>query len=157
VADRIGHGVEVDSGLSVTPKDLGWLVGDWTAKGDGRDLSLTYTWDENKVFMHGKYALSKDGKVVASGTQIIAKNPGGGLRSWLFDSSGTFGDSVWVRDGKRWLIEASGTLPDGTEITSTNIFIPLGPDSFSWQATDRTANGAPLTDQAPVKVTRVKK
>jgi hypothetical protein len=88
---------------------------------------------------------------------VIGTNLAGGLRSWLFDWSGTTGDSAWTRDGNRWLIEAAGTLPDGTAVTAVNILIPLGPDAFTWQPTPLTIGGVELPDQPPIKVTRVKK
>jgi uncharacterized protein (TIGR02246 family) len=147
---------ETDPATEVTTKNLEWLVGEWAAKGDGGELRITYAWDEGKTFLHGKYALTKDGKPVSSGTQVIGTNPGGGLRSWVFDGSGTFGEGVWVRDGDRWVNEAAGTLPDGTETTAVNILIPLGPDAFTWQSTERTAGEVDLPDSPPVKVTRVK-
>jgi uncharacterized protein (TIGR02246 family) len=146
-----------DPATDVTVKDVEWLVGTWTAKGEGGELRIAYSWDDNKVFLNGTYSVTKDGKAVASGTQKIGTNPAGGLRSWLFDASGTTGDSLWTRDGSRWLIEAAGTLPDGTELTAVNVLIPLGPDAFTWQSTQRTAGGVDLPDQPPVKVTRVKK
>ena len=110
-----------DPATAVTPKNIEWLVGEWTAKGEGGELKITYAWDENKAFINSKYSLTKDGKTLASGTQVIARNPAGGLRSWLFDSSGTFGEATWVRDDKRWVNEATGVLPDGTEITSAAV------------------------------------
>jgi len=146
-----------DPATAVTPANLEWLVGEWTAKGNGGELKITYAWDESKVFINAKYAITKDGKQISQGTHIIGRNPDGGLRSWIFDSSGTFGDALWVRDDKRWISEANGVLPDGTEIASVNVIIPLSPDSFTWQTTDRTANGVPLPALPPVKVTRVKK
>src|SRR5262249_20872068 len=145
-----------DPATDVSVKDIEWLIGNWTAKGEGGELRISYTFDENKMFIHGKYSLTKDGKVVHSGTQIIGKDPTGGLRSWVFDGSGTFGDSTWTRDGKKWVIEADGTLPDGSEITAVNVLIPLGPDAFTWQSTKRTAGGVELPDQPPVKGTRGK-
>lgn len=146
-----------DPATEVTPQQLGWLAGEWTAKGEGGELRITYSWDENKVFLNGKYAITKDGKPVSSGTQVIGRNPGGGLRSWTFDSSGTTSDAVWVRDEDRWLSEATGVLPDGTEITSLNIAVRIDQDSFTWQTTDRAADGVPLPALPPVKLTRVKK
>jgi uncharacterized protein (TIGR02246 family) len=146
-----------DPATSVTPKDIEWLIGEWTGKGEGGELKITYTWDENKVFLNGKYTITKDGKTVSSGTQVIGANPLGGLRSWMFDSSGTTSDSVWVRDDKRWISDALGLLPDGTEIISTNVIVPLGPDAFTWQTTEREADGVPLPPLPPIKITRVKK
>ena len=146
-----------DPATSVTPKDIEWLIGEWTAKGEAGELKITYAWDENKVFLNGKYTITKDGKTVSSGTQVIGTNPLGGLRSWMFDSSGTTCDSVWVRDDKRWVSDALGLLPDGTEIISTNVIVPLGPDAFTWQTTEREADGVPLPALPPIKITRVKK
>jgi uncharacterized protein (TIGR02246 family) len=140
----------------LSPKDLEWLIGDWVAKGDGGELRLRYEWDEDKVYLRSRYALKREGKVLSSGTQMIGKNPGGGLRSWLFDSSGTFGESIWANDGGRWVIEAEATLPDGSEVTAVNLLIPLGKDAFTWQSVERTAAGSELPGTPPVRVTRVK-
>lgn len=140
----------------VTVNDLEWMLGTWTAKGPEAELRITFSWDEDKAFLRGRYVLTKGDKVIHSGTQVIGKNPTGGLRSWVFDRSGTFGESVWFRDEDRWVMEAVGTLPDGSETTATNIMIPLGKDEFTWQSVGRTAAGAELPDQPPVRVTRVK-
>jgi uncharacterized protein (TIGR02246 family) len=146
-----------DPALDVSPKDLEWLVGEWAAKGDGGEVRVTYAWDEGKAFLRGQYTLTKDGKAVRSGMQVIGKDPAGGLRAWVFDGSGAFGESTWQRDDDRWLAEATATLPDGTEATATNILVPLGPDAFTWQSVERAAGATPLPDVPPVKVTRVKK
>jgi hypothetical protein len=75
----------------------------------------------------------------------------------MFDSSGATSDAVWTRDGKSWISEATGVLPDGTEVISTNVVIPLGPDAFTWQTTRREVDGVAVDGLPPVKVTRVKK
>ena len=62
----------------------------------------------------------------------------------------------WSLDGKRWVLDATGVRADGGETTATNILIPLDKDSFTWQSVERTLNGEPVPDVAPVKVTRVK-
>jgi uncharacterized protein (TIGR02246 family) len=137
-------------------KEVEWLVGAWTAKSTEGELSIRYTWDEDKAFLRGRYVLKRDGKVATSGTQVIGKNPSGGLRSWVFDASGSFGESVWTHDEGHWVIEAHGTLPDGSATTAVNILVPLGPDAFTWQVVQHTAAGAELPGTAPIKVTRVK-
>ena len=139
----------------ISLKDVEWLVGDWVAKGDRAEVRVAYAWDEDKAFLRGRYTVKRGGKVESSGTQVIGKDPAGGLRSWLFDSSGTYGESSWSRDEDRWVIAASGTLPNGSEVTATNILIPLGKDAFTWQSVERTAAGSSLPDTAPLKVSRV--
>jgi uncharacterized protein (TIGR02246 family) len=145
-----------DTSQAEITKSLDWMVGEWTAKGNRGTIAMSYTWDENKAFLHGKYSITKDGKTVSSGTQVIGRNPTGGLRSWSFDSTGSFSNSLWERDGNRWIDESTGILPDGTTINSVNILIPLGPDTFTWQTAERTADGVPVTPLPPIKVTRVK-
>jgi uncharacterized protein (TIGR02246 family) len=145
-----------DPASLVTVKDLEWLIGEWVARSGETEVRTVYEWDTDKAILRCRYTLKKDGKVTSSGTQFIAKKPAGGLRSWLVDSSGAVGDSLWSRDEDRWVVEASGTLPDGSEVTAVNILIPVGKDAFTWQSTERTAAGSPLPDVPPVKVTRVK-
>jgi uncharacterized protein (TIGR02246 family) len=137
-------------------KDVEWLLGEWMAKSDKAEVRIKYDWDEDKAFIKGRFALKQGDKVISSGTQIIGKDPTGGLRSWVFDSNSTYGESAWARDEGRWIIEASGVLPDGSEVTAVNILIPLGKDAFTWQSTERTAAGSAMPDTIPVKVTRVK-
>jgi len=139
-----------------TLKDIDWLLGDWIATNDGKELRTTYKWDESKTFLHETYSLTKEGKTLAAGMQIIGANPHGGLRAWLFDRSGATGESFWSRDENRWVIEAIGVLPNGSETAAVNILVPLGPDRFTWQSTARVAGGVELNDTPPVKVTRVK-
>lgn len=147
-----------DPALDLTLKNFEWLLGEWSAKGnDGAEVKLAYSWDEDKAFITGKYAVTKDGKTVSKGTQVFGVNQAGGLRSWMFDSTGTTSEAVWVRDEKRWVNETTGVLPDGSEVTSVNVIVPLGPDAFTWQTTERTVNGVPADPFPPLKVTRVKK
>ncbi|WP_020469489.1 YybH family protein [Zavarzinella formosa] len=146
-----------DPAVDVTVGDLGWLAGDWTAKGDGGELKISYAWDENKTFLQAKYAITKNGKTVTSGMQIIGTNPDGGLKSWMFDGSGTTSEGVWTRDDNRWLIESLGVLPDGTAVAAQNLISPLGPDSFTWRTMERSVDNVSLSAPPPVKVTRVAK
>lgn len=145
-----------DSTTKTKVSDLDWLVGEWSAAGDGKQVALKFTWDKSKTFLHSTYSMTKDGKTVASGMQIIGANPDGGLRSWLFDESGATGQSLWTKDDSRWIVEASGLLPDGTDTSAVNILVPMGKDRFTWQSTARTIGDVNLTDTPPIKVTRVK-
>jgi hypothetical protein len=138
--------------------DVKWLVGDWVAKAGDREVSTTYAFDANKVFLTGRYVVREKGKVVLSGRQIIGRDPTTeGLRSWVFDSEGGFGAGVWERDGKQWIVESEGTQADGTTTTSLNILTPVDADTFTWQSQERTAGEDTKPNTVPVRVTRVKK
>ena len=121
------------------------------AKGKAGDVSLSFVRGEGKAFLHGKYSVSREGKVVTSGTQIIGKDPKGGLRSWQFERDGGFGEWAWARDGNRWVIEGSGMQPDGEEDTATHLLVPLDKDTFTWQLIERTAGGVVEPGNPPRK------
>jgi len=140
----------------VSLRDLEWLIGEWQGKSGGTEVRTRYVWDEDKAFLHCRYTLKKNDKVVASGLQIIGKNPDGGLRSWQFDRSGRFGESSWSRDGDHWVIKANATLPNGSDVSAVNLLIPRGKDAFTWQPAEHTSDGVPLSDVPPLKLTRVK-
>jgi len=140
-----------------TLRDLDWLIGTWEAKTEEAEVRTTYEWDAQKNSIRCHITIKgKEHNVTA--TQVLLKDPRNGqLRSWIFDDEGGFGDGAWTRDGKRWIIDASGVQADGGELTARNILTPVDKDTFTWQATERTLDGEELPKQAPVKVTRVKK
>ena len=146
-----------DAAEMASLNDLSWLVGDWTAQGKDTAVRITYAWDEDKTTIRGRYTVTRKGKLESSGTHVIGKDPIRGLRAWTFDSSGAFGESFWWRDEDKWIIEASGSLPNGSELTAMNILVPINHDTFTWQSVDRALAGTELPDVSPVRVTRVKK
>jgi uncharacterized protein (TIGR02246 family) len=148
----------VDTADTGSLEDLDWLIGEWRAKSEETEIQTTYTWGDEKAFLQCRYQLTEKGKVTGSGIQILAEDPATGeLRAWLFDRSGTLGESTWVKDGGRWTIEASGTLPDGSETTAVNLLVLLSKDAFTWQSIERAAAGSDLPSTVPLKVTRVTK
>ena len=91
-----------------------------------------------------------------TGGQIIGWNPKlGRIVSWHFDAQGGFGEDVWTKDGSKWVIEAKGTLRDGSQSTSVNIATPTDANSFTWQSINRTLDGVRLPDVPPAKLVRV--
>jgi uncharacterized protein (TIGR02246 family) len=143
-----------DEGVSL--RDLDWLIGTWEAKTEETEVRTTYSWDAKKNSIRCHITIKgKDRNV--SGTQVLLKDPRTGkLRSWLFDDDGGFGDGSWTRDGKRWVIAATGVQADGGELTATNILTPVNGDTFTWQSTERTLDGEELPNIPLVKVKRVK-
>ena len=143
-----------DEGASL--RDIDWLIGTWAAKTENGEVQTTYEWDQNKKFIHVRFTI-KGKERTASGTEIIARDPSTeSLRSWLFENEGGLGSSTWSKEGKRWVMAATGVEADGAEMTATNILTPLSKDSFTWQSVKRTVDGEEQPDVPPLKVTRVK-
>lgn len=138
-------------------EDLAWLIGQWkSTAGEGVEVKTTYTWDANKKFIHAKFAV-KGKERDQSGHQVIGVDPETGLlHSWTFEADGGIGEADWNRDGDHWLLNATGTLADGSSLAETNILRRVNEDTFTWQSIDRQLDDAPLDDLAPVKVTRIK-
>jgi hypothetical protein len=138
--------------------DLGFLIGDWEGRRGDRHIRISYAWGDGEAFIQARFSVKEKGEVVASGIEILAKDPQTEtLRSWHFDKSGTVGESTWTLEGKHWSIRVKGTHSQGDAMSATNILIPLGKDAFTWQSVERSVGGQPLPDLAPIKIARVKK
>jgi uncharacterized protein (TIGR02246 family) len=146
-----------DNSLDDSLKDLEWLIGTWRMDTKDRDVTTTYEWDENKAFIRAKYTVTERGKVVESGTQMLGKdNAEGGIRSWVFQSDGGFGDGLWTRDGKNWTVDFGGVTSDGKKVSATVNYVHVDADTFTWQSVQQTVNGQPIADTKPIKVTKQK-
>jgi len=146
-----------DNSLDDTLKDLEWLIGTWRMDTKDRDVTTTYEWDENKTFIRGKYTVKKDAKVIESGMQIFGRdNAEGGIRSWVFQSDGGFGDGLWTRDGKNWTVDFGGVTADGKKLSATVNYVRVNPETFTWQSVQQTVDGQPIADAQPIKVTKQK-
>jgi uncharacterized protein (TIGR02246 family) len=139
-------------------EDLAWLVGTWEADGAEMTARTTYEWTPTKAFIRADYTITpkKDGEQPSSGVQVIGVDPAVGyIRAWLFDADGGIGESTWVWDGDRWLIESVGTLSDGSHTRAVNFVKRSGDDAFTWQSVERTLEDEPQPDIPPVTVKRV--
>jgi uncharacterized protein (TIGR02246 family) len=140
----------------VTLRDLDWLIGTWEGKNDEAEVRTVFTWDAKKNSIRCQITIKAKERTV-NATQFIMQDPRDGqIRSWTFDDEGGFGDAVWTRDGKKWVIMADGVEGDGDEVSATNIMVQVDKDTFTWHSTERTLNDEDLPDIAPVKVKRVK-
>ncbi|MGO8691148.1 MAG: YybH family protein [Thermoguttaceae bacterium] len=136
-------------------KDIQWLIGDWTVgpKEEGRHVK--FEWLCGRNFIKGVFTLTKDGKTTVGGGRIIGWNPKlGRIVSLHFDALGGFGNDVWMKDGAKWVVEATGIFRDGSQSAAVNVITPIDANSFTWQSLDRTLDGVKLPDTPPVKVVR---
>jgi len=139
-------------------KELSWLIGNWTAKGDAAEVDISYEWIANNNFIRGetKVRHKADGKEANGGTQIIGRDPlSGQIVSWFFNADGGHGYGAWLKDGNRWLIESQGATAGGETTTATNMLYHADDNVMSWQSVSRTVNGAPVPSTKEIVIERV--
>lgn len=147
--------VSEQAGTTPGLNDLEWMIGDWKAEKDGTTLKLHVDWAGNKNFIRWNYQIGKTGDKPQESTEVIAFDPRTQQTvSWSFDSNGSFGESVWHKDGQSWQMESLKTAPDGTYLTAVNLIKPNS-RGFTWQSTNRTSGDMPLNDTNELQIERV--
>ena len=123
-------------------KELEWMVGKWVDQDEEATVHTECDWTKNQNFLTRSFALVVGDSIEMSGMQIIGWDPAEKrIRSWVFDSDGTFSDGKWTRKDNRWLIQQTGTLADGAKSSATNILTQLDDNSFTWQSINREVAG----------------
>ena len=136
-------------------KELEWMVGKWTDDSEKASVELECNWTKNKNFLTRSFKISIDGQDDFSGMQVIGWDPAAkAIRSWTFDSNGTFAEATWEHRGKNWFIRNRGVLPDGRAASMVNAMKPKDENSFTWQTIDRTAGGELLPNIDEILIVR---
>jgi uncharacterized protein (TIGR02246 family) len=136
-------------------KELEWMVGKWTDDSEKASVELECNWTKNKNFLTRSFKISIDGQDDFSGMQVIGWDPAAkAIRSWTFDSNGTFAEATWEHRGKNWFIRNRGVLPDGRTASMVNAMKPKDENSFTWQTIDRTAGGELLPNIDEILIVR---
>jgi uncharacterized protein (TIGR02246 family) len=136
-------------------KPLAWMVGEWTDKEGNGDVALKCRWGPGQTFLLQEYPIkNSDGKMSYVWLRIGWDAEAEQLRSWVFDSSGGFGEGHWTREGNDWLVPSEGQYPDGRKATSDNRWKYINDETTTWTSTNRQADGQPLPDMT---ITFVKK
>lgn len=138
-------------------KPLEWLIGQWVDEDEDVEIASTFAWDLRKNFILQNFIVTTEGTVEQEGKQIIGWDAEKEeIRSWMFDSDGSFGEATWIPRGNGWDVEMVQTLSDGSRASATYNYTPKDKDSYIWSATGREVDGAQLPDIDPVTVTRKK-
>jgi uncharacterized protein (TIGR02246 family) len=119
-------------------RPLAWLVGEWVDDDGSAVVISSCRWSEDGNFLLQDFKLQLNGRNAMNVTQRIGWDPlAKQIRSWVFDSEGGYGESLWTRDGNDWIIKATGVRPDGTRASATNLLVRTGTDGYVWRSTDR--------------------
>lgn len=136
-------------------KSLEWMVGQWTGAADKAAVEVDCDWTKNKNFLTRAFKISIDGGTDFSGMQIIGWDAAANtIRSWTFDSNGTFAEATWEQKGDRWFLRNRGTLPDGRTATMINEMKQIDANTFTWQTIERTAGNELLPNIDEIQLVR---
>lgn len=137
--------------------DLEWLLGEWKGGNKDQQVVVTFGKEEGKPAIKGTFTRKEKGKTAFSGTIKIAIDPQRGqIRSWHFDDDGGHAQSLWLRDGKNWVLDTIGALASGSDMACVNVLGRVGPNAITWRSIDRQLDGEALPDTPPVRLERVK-
>jgi hypothetical protein len=137
---------------------LEWLVGDWTGEAEeGGVERLSVAWADNENFLTATFSTTVKNVPVGSATQRIGWDPEAKrIRSWVFDSTGGFGEGTWAQDGKNWVVKTTSVLQGGQKVAATFVLTPVDADNFTLQIRDRNEDGKAIPSSKEVKMKRVK-
>ena len=121
---------------------LEWMLGEWTDTVRKSTVEFNCQWTNNQNYLSRTYKVIDASGVTSSGLQIIGWDPiKKQIRSWLFDSDGSYVSGLWTESEGRWIVQSLATLVDGSEGSFTSIFRPLENGNYGWQKTNRVLNG----------------
>ncbi|WP_428307778.1 YybH family protein [Lacipirellula sp.] len=135
---------------------LGWLAGTWIQQLPSGDVKNTYHWVDGGAFLVRNYSRVSKQAPAASGTQIFGWDAEQQcIRTWLFDSNGTFGEGYWERQSSnKWVNKMALKLPDGRRGSATQILTRSGDNELTLQSVDREMDGQFQPNTTPAKMSR---
>jgi uncharacterized protein (TIGR02246 family) len=137
-------------------KDLQWLVGHWVDESKDVRVDTTFRWTASRAFLLRSFSVETADGDTEQGTQIIGWDPRSKeIRSWTFNSDGSFGDGTWSRSGDDWLIKSSQTNADGQAASGTYVLTRTDNDTINLRLIGHELEGEPQPASPSVKMVRV--
>jgi uncharacterized protein (TIGR02246 family) len=140
---------------AVALDELSWLIGSWKDNSPGIAVETTAVWTKNQHFLRRSLSIAREREDPIEATEIIGYDPvAGGIRSWVFDSEGGFGEGAWTREANKWLVAFKGTGPDGTTSTAQHVITFVDENKYTWESINRQREGEVLPNLDKVEVVR---
>ncbi len=140
---------------AATLGELDWMVGSWTDASPGVTVATTVDWTKSGHFLRRSISVTREDADPIEATEVIGYDPvASGIRSWVFDSDGGFGDGAWTRDGNKWLVAFTATAPDGSTSTAQHVITYLDDGKYTWESINRQRDGEALPNLDKVEVVR---
>lgn len=139
-------------------QDLGELVGSWKVEAEGTTIRNTLEWAAGGNFLNRTFNVTTpDGDNDREGTEVIGWDAGESrIRSWVFESDGSFSERFWTQDGNRFLIKSRTTLPDGVTGSEDLTLTIVDKDKATWSTASRVVDGEALPNLPAVTSVREK-
>jgi len=136
--------------------DLDWLVGSWTAEHAGAKADIDCRWIAEKSYLQRTFTVSREGKVVATSTEIIGWDPlDGGITSWTFSSEGGRAEGIWTPYENGWGVESEGITRNGMTTEAVNFWSRLEGGAIGWRSVERSVDDFDLEDARDLVFKRV--
>ena len=136
-------------------KAMEWMIGKWASRGEDESVESSCRWASSKAFLLRRFKASRPGQWEHEGLIIIGWDPEEKrIRSWMFDTDGGHAESLWSREGDRWITNARHVLPDGRIASSIMVSRKYGNDAFLWQKTSQEVDGEMLPSGPEVRLVR---
>lgn len=136
-------------------KELEWLLGTWEDQSEEAQVSTTVSWSPNRAFLLRSFTAEFAGAGTLHGTQVIGWDPlNRQVRTWTFNSDGSFGQGTLSNHDEEWLLKMWQILPDGRLASATKALKRIDPDTMTVQTIAETIDGEPSPSSEPVTVVR---
>lgn len=136
-------------------RELEWLVGHWVDDSAEARVDTVFRWTADRAFLLRSYSIESPEGDLQQGTQVIGWDPRSEeIRSWSFNSDGSFGDATWSKNGNDWLVKSSQTLPDGQAASGTFVLEKVDDNTMTMQLIGHEVEGEPRPASEPVTVVR---
>lgn len=137
-------------------KPLDWMVGSWQDESDTATVSSIMRWSPSEAFLIRSYDVIREDEEPFQGTQIIGWDPVvKQIRSWTFNSDGSFGEGSWSQNGAEWIVRKSETMADGRLASGTQVITQVDGDTITVQTIAKEIDGAPEPTADPVTMKRL--
>ena len=150
---------ETAAPVPATPADalqqLEWLIGEWTDESGDVKVRTTFRWSANRAFLLRSF-VAESADSAFEGTQVIGWDANlQQIRSWTFNSDGSFGASTWSKNGNSWMAKSSQTSANGDISSGTYVLEQVDANSFTLQLIGHEINGDAQPAAPAATVTRV--
>lgn len=151
---------ETAAPVPATPADalqeLEWLIGEWTDESGDVKVRTTFRWSANRAFLLRSFVAESADGIALEGTQVIGWDANlQQIRSWTFNSDGSFGSSTWSKNESSWLAKSSQTSANGDISSGTYVLERVDENSFTLQLIGHEINGDAQPAAPAATITRV--